>query len=306
MKALPVLVGYDGSASSRKALDWAVQEATRRHAPLKVLYADPLPLPLNSSEVQYSAETIDRLRLVDSDLLDEVIRSVKESEPDLEVEAVLSTLLPTEALVDHGDSAALVVVGRRGAGGLSGLVVGSKALQVATHGHCPTVVVSLSDASGPAGDQGPEQGRVVVGVESADASGPAVALAFEEAAMRGVGVTAVHAWEAPFFDAPGGKGGGVPRQVLQQAMPDVVSGEQDTLGKALVGYADKYPEVDLRQVVVHQRPAEALVAASVGAELLVVGSRGRGGIASLLLGSVSYRVLHQAHCPVAVVRPFLG
>ncbi len=199
MKGLPVLVGYDGSTSSRKALDWAVQEATARHVPLKVLYADPVPLPLNPSEVQYSAEILDAVRMADSDVLDEVIASVKESAPGLEVDGVLSTLLVTEALIEHGRTAEMVVVGRRGAGGLGGLVVGSKALQVATHGSCPTVVVPLDEAAPEyAAVHTPEQGRVVVGVESADASAAAISVAFDEAALRGVGLTAVHAWEAPW------------------------------------------------------------------------------------------------------------
>jgi nucleotide-binding universal stress UspA family protein len=302
MNKLPVLVGYDGSASSSKALDWAAAEASRRQVPLKVLYADPIPLPLNSVQLESTGDERDRLQTVDSDLLDEVTHAVKEANPELDVEAVLSTLMPTEALVDHGRTASMVVLGRRGAGGLAGLALGSKALQVATHGHCPTVVIPREDAA--AGDQGPEHDRIVVGVESADASGAAISFAFEQAALLGVGVTAVHAWEAPFFDAPGGKGGGVPRAVLQADMADEVSAEQDLLDQALVGYADKYPDVDLRKVVVHQRPAQALVAASPGARMVVVGSRGRGSVASRLLGSVSYRVLHQAHSAVAVVRPF--
>ena len=302
MKQLSVLVGYDGSTSSRTALDWAAREAGRRGMPLTVLYADPVPLPLNSLQVEYTNEQIEKLHSIDADLLDEVSRTVRQAHPDLEVDVVVSTLLPSEALVDHGRTAALVVLGRRGAGGLAGLVVGSKALQVATHGHCPTVVIPAPDGDGDV--EGRERGRVVVGVESAEASGAAVSFAFEEAALLGVGVSAVHAWEAPFFDAPGGKGGGVPRAVLQTDMTDEVSAEQELLERALVGYADKYPAVDIRKVVVHQRPSDALVAASAGACMVVVGSRGRGSVASRLLGSVSYRVLHQAHCPVAVVRPF--
>jgi len=304
MKQLSVLVGYDGSTSSKTALDWAASEASRRHLPLKVLYADPVPLPLNSMQVEYTSEQLEKLHKVDADLLDEVSRTVKQDHPDLEVDVVLSTLLPTEALVDHGRTSVVVVLGRRGAGGLAGLAVGSKALQVATHGHCPTVVIPGPDGDGDTG--GLEHGRVVVGVESADASGAALSFAFEEAALLGVGVTAVHAWEAPFFDAPGGKGGGVPRAVLQADMPDEVSAEQNLLERALVGYADKYPDVDIRKVVVHQRPSDALVAASVGACMVVVGSRGRGSVAARILGSVSYRVLHQAHSPVAVVRPATG
>jgi nucleotide-binding universal stress UspA family protein len=302
MKGLPVVVGYDGSAASRKALDWAAEEAARREVPLKIVYADPRPLPLNSVQEAYSAQESASAALTDSDLLADVVRAAKEGTAGLEVESALSTLMPTETLVEYGRGAAMVVVGRRGASGFAALGVGSKALQVATHGHCPTVVVPQEEGM----THGPELDRVVVGVDSAETSAAAIAMAFEEAALIGADLTAVHAWEAPFFDAPGGKGGGIPREVLQGAMGEVVTKEERTLQHALAGYSDMYPDVSVRQMVVHQKPAAALVAASQGARMLVVGTRGRGNVAAMLLGSVSYRVLHQAHCPVAVVRPMSG
>jgi nucleotide-binding universal stress UspA family protein len=146
---------------------------------------------------------------------------------------------------------------------------------------------------------GSEAGRIVVGVDGSQSSERALATAFEESSLRGVGLTAIQAWTQPYFDMPG-SGASVPDSVVV----DSFRGEEMRwLSEQLAGWREKYPDVDLRQVVQQGSPGGVISAASAGAELVVVGSRGRGGFKTLLLGSVSHAVLHHAHCPVMVVRP---
>jgi nucleotide-binding universal stress UspA family protein len=147
-------------------------------------------------------------------------------------------------------------------------------------------------------EPGSEAGRVVVGLES-DESGIADVLrfAFEEAAWRGVGLTAMHAWQERFYDLPG-KGAPIPRRIQLETFQ---AEERRRLSELVGGWRGEFPDVDTRLEVVPQGAAAALVNASAAAELLVVGSRRRGGLRSHLLGSVSHAMLHHAQCPVAVI-----
>ena len=296
-----VVVGYDGSDSSEAALDWAAQEAGARTLPLRVVhtYAPPVP-PVSMGLDSYNADdgTDDEMA---RSVVDEAVAHVRRTYPQVEVAPALVAAAAPSTLVEvaHQDDVELVVLGRRGLGLFAELVVGSTSLHVATHGGRPVVVVPRPQhAAMPV--SGPEVGRVVVGVDGSPASVEAIAFAFEWASLHGVGLTALHAWHSEYYDQVGGKGGAIPPSVEA----DLFEGdERRVLSEALAGWREKVPEVDVRELVVHQHPAEALMTASVGARLVVVGSRGRGGFRSLLLGSVSHAVLHHATSPVAVVRP---
>jgi nucleotide-binding universal stress UspA family protein len=213
--------------------------------------------------------------------------------PDVAVDSLMVTEDAAAALVGKSGESAMVVVGSRGLGGFSELLMGSTGLEVASRSTCPVVVIRTGQV-----EPGPEAGRVVVGVDGSALSTEALGFAFEEASLRGCGLTAVHAWKSPYFDARG-RGGQAPILIADE----VFQGEElQVLRDALALWQQKAPDVDLRQYVVHSHPARALIAASAGAELVVVGSRGRRSFRSILLGSVSHAVLHHAHCPVAVVR----
>jgi nucleotide-binding universal stress UspA family protein len=179
-----------------------------------------------------------------------------------------------------------LVLGDRGLGGVAGLVLGSVAVALAAHGACPVVVVR-----GTARNQ---EGPVVVGVDGSSVSEAALAFAFEAAAARGVELVAVHAWLPTAID-----------RALEPLVDwDVVAVEEDAiLAERLAEWGQKYPQVTVRRTVVRDGAARALVDATRDGQLVVVGSRGRGNAAGLLLGSVSHGVLHAANCPVAVVRP---
>lgn len=108
----------------------------------------------------------------------------------------------------------------------------------------------------------------------------------------------MHAWQERFYDLPG-KGGLVPRRIqLEEFQVD----QRRKLSEAVAAWQGKYPHIDVRVDVVPQSPAWTLVAATAGAELIVVGNRGRGRVRSQLLGSVSHALLPHAQCPVAVIR----
>jgi nucleotide-binding universal stress UspA family protein len=291
-----IVVGYDDSPASQQALAWALRAASGHHADVLLLHAarsfppivpghgdfvaPPRELAAEAGKVVLQAGTLLATRLA----------------PQVTVTTLLVENSPARALLGVLDRAEMVVVGSRGLGGFTELVVGSTSLKLATHARCPVVVVH---AETPDLEAGPEAGRVVVGVGSHKHASPDVlAFAFAEASSRHIGLTVLHAWQEPFYDLPG-KGGPVPKRIqIEEFQP----GQRQWLSEHVAVWQEKYPDVDLRLDCVPQNPAAVLVAASIGAELLVVGSRARGGIHALTtLGSVSHAVLHHAHCPIAVI-----
>jgi nucleotide-binding universal stress UspA family protein len=196
---------------------------------------------------------------------------------------------PAVVLAGESKRAELVVLGDRGLGGFTGLLLGSVAVALSAHAACPVVVVRGVEAD-PAVSR-PEP--VVVGVDGSQGSTAAVDFAVESAVLRGVPLVAVHAWRDVLVDA------------TMAPLVDwdaVESDEREVLAERLAGTRAEHPDLVLRRLVVRDRPARALVDESRNAQLVVVGSRGRGGMQGLLLGSVSQQLLHHAHCPVAVVR----
>jgi nucleotide-binding universal stress UspA family protein len=276
-----IVVGYDGSYSGRVALAWGARAAQSRHAPLLVAHVGYPPAPAIASFVTLMDPSPEPLLEADEDLLDDAARRVRLEVPELEVGTAAVHGPVVARLLELLADAQLGVVGCRGLGTLAEKLVGSTSLKLAVHAPCPLVVVRSSYYCEP----GQDAGRVVIGVDGSSNADAAVAFAFDEAQLRGCGVTAVYAW-----DAPVGDGYGRERQASRM------------LSWWLDGWSDKYPEVDVRQRLVRDTPAASLVAASAGAELVVVGAHGSGGRRSLLLGSVTHAVLHGTHSAVAVVR----
>jgi nucleotide-binding universal stress UspA family protein len=196
-------------------------------------------------------------------------------------------------LVEASSSADLVVLGSRGLGGFRGMLVGSVAVTLAAHGHCPVVVVRGRTVEDPP----PEVGPVVLGVDGSPISEAATGFAFDAASLRGVRLIAVHVWNDLAFIGPWNP--------LPQ-VPDLAAVEADLrrqLDERMAAWQAKYPDVEVERVLVRGYPAAGLLDQAAGAQLIVVGSRGRGAIAGLGgLGSTSQAVLYHARCPVAVVR----
>jgi nucleotide-binding universal stress UspA family protein len=143
-------------------------------------------------------------------------------------------------------------------------------------------------------------GQVVVGVDGSEASQPAIGYAFAYAASTGRSIVAVHTW---WWEPLEGTSLGEP---WMGDWTEIASQEATVVSESLAGWADRYPDVPVRSHIVRGDPVVELLDQSAGANLLVVGSRGRGGFIGLLLGSVSRRVLKRATGPVAVVRSVEG
>jgi nucleotide-binding universal stress UspA family protein len=170
---------------------------------------------------------------------------------------------------------------------VAGLLLGSTALQVVAHAPVPTMVVRRLEPA--------VRREIAVGVDGSAAGEAAVAFAFEEAGLRKARLRAIHVWSDPDL-----AGAGELMPLVYD--PQIVAEDQiRRLGESLAVWREKYPEIQLVSEVVHGRPVRILAGASTRADLLVVGSRGRGGFAGLVLGSVSHGLLHHAHCPLAVV-----
>ncbi|GAB3146599.1 universal stress protein [Micromonospora sonneratiae] len=287
----PVIVGVDGSPDSLRAVDWGAEQARLRHRPLRIVHAfrwpvvpaalSPVPLDPASTGLLHAAEQI----------LSAAADHARKVAPELEISTDQPVSAPARALIEASHDASLVVVGSRGLGGFTGLLLGSVGTQVAAHAACPVVVVR-GDAPHPAGGS---TDQIVVGVDGSPLSHLAVEFAFEQAAWRGLGVTAVHAYQLPQPLYPGA----LP---LAYDVDEIHGDESRLLAEALAGWSEKYPDVPVRRRVVQGPAGVVLVRESAGAALTVLGSRGLGGFTGLLLGSVSQSVLHHAPCPVAIVR----
>jgi nucleotide-binding universal stress UspA family protein len=278
-----ILVGLDGSEQSRCALEWAAGEAALRSAPLHLLHAIPWPLlgiPIDPHRTD-AWENAQRL-LVDAE------RRATDLAPCVEVTSELVKDSPATALIRRAEHADLVVVGTRGHGGFAGLVIGSVALRVAAHAPCSVVVTGK--ATGPP----TEPREIVVGVGDQPATVQLQA-AFEEAALRSIGLRALYAWRFP-ETTPDDM---VP---LICGIDEIERAARRHLAEALTGWREKYQEVPVTAEVVTDRAQRALVKVSHGAGLLVVGARDHGGLLATPLGSVTHAVLHRATCPVLVAR----
>ncbi|WP_345442778.1 universal stress protein [Actinoallomurus vinaceus] len=280
-----VLVGTDGSDSATAAVVWAAEAASRRGLPLRILHA-AAPWLYDTPVDPRFATVRTWLLSTGGQVVDAAVAAARERDPDVAVEGELVPGPAARALLGRED-AAVIVLGGHGTGPAAGLLLGSTTLQVVSHARVPTVVVR--------GLEPAVRREVAVGVDTVAAGEPAIGFAFEEAALRGARLRVVHVWSHPASAGPGD---------MQPLVydPQIVAGEElRRLEESLVAWREKFPAVDAVSEVVHGRPARVLAGASAQADLLVVGTRGRGGFTGLLLGSVSHALLHRAHCPLAVV-----
>ena len=287
----PIVVGVDGSAVSKVAVDWAARDAVMKGLDLQLIHALNPPVVMAFSEVPMppgyqqwqedeGRKILDAAAEVAAAATKGAAKTVKTSH-----EMVSGSSIPT--LVEASKGAHMIVVGCRGRGALARGLLGSVSNALVRHALCPVAVIHDEDPLMPH----PSEAAVVVGVDGSPASEKALAIAFEEASLRGVDLLAVHAWsDSTVFEFPGTDWSTL------QAM-----GEQ-TLSERLAGWQERYPDVLVRRIVVADRPARQMSEQAESAQLLVVGSHGRGGFAGMLLGSVSTAVVNAARTPVIVAR----
>jgi nucleotide-binding universal stress UspA family protein len=290
MTTYPILVGYDGSHPARAALHWALDDAARCHAPVRVVYVYewatpvvPVPAGVGWPDPRARREAVAAV--------DEAVARARIARPGVPITGMVVDGPLTSTLRALSQRAQLLVLGDRGLGGFPGLLAGSVAVTGASAAHCPVVVVrGCARPSLP----------VVVGVDESPEIDDVVGFAAEQAAARGVELVAVRAWQPP----PVPRRGDLRplRYAGEDAGGELVATARRLADQALHGWRDKFPQVPMTTRLAPGSATAALVAASADAQLVVVGCRGRGGCPGVPLGSVARQLLHHTHCPVAVVR----
>lgn len=281
-----IVAAVDGSTTADAAAAWAAQEAEMRNVSLTLVYVKPsdevgpwLDLPISAEYLQ------ERDRLAD-EIVERACRHVAAAAPQLRQDQINKHVCngpKMPALIDISKDADLMVVGCRGLGGVARLLLGSTSSALLHHAHCPVAVIHEESTPGTGAP-------VVVGVDAMPASELAVAIAFDEASRRGVELIAVHTWmnSADF--------------AVDVTRQDLAEQADEELAQRLAGWTERYPDVTVRRVIGQDNPAHALIEQSRNAQLLVVGSHGRGGFAGMLLGSVSWTAAQTATVPVIVAR----
>lgn len=281
-----VVVAVDGSPESYVAVRWAAKHAAMRRDRLTIV-------TVVTREYLYirDPETQDRVHQWQRHHGEAVLRRAQHVAEDTVGAGVLPEICtdlifgkPVPLLADMSKEFRILVVGRRGLGTFDRLVLGSVSSGLVHYAHSPVAViheVPHLDRDDP----------VIVGIDGSPVSEPAIALAFDEASHRKVPLVAMHAWvdvldTAPEFDW---------RAEREQA--------NELLGERLAGWQEQYPDVSVVRKLVKGNPGRWLIEHSRHAQLVVLGSHGRGGFAGMLLGSVSRSVVQAAHSPIIIVRP---
>jgi len=285
----PVVVGVDGSPSSLVAAEHAARAAVLRSRPLLLVHGYLHPsgygVPFNPYDLGVPAPSEEAQQM-----LERTAAELTGRWPGLAVEVRQVLGGPGATMIEESRRADLVVVGSRGLGGFTGLLLGSVGTQVAAHAHCPVLVVRPDEQPIPV------DGPVMVGVDGSESSRLAVGLGADEAALRDVPLVLVHV-------GPSDGNRAVPEDIEESQaayQAEVVR---------LLADASAVVRADHPDLVVREHPvratgaAQGLIEASGTASLLVVGTRGRAGFAGLLLGSVSQAAIQHAHCPVLVAHP---
>jgi nucleotide-binding universal stress UspA family protein len=285
-KRYGIVVGVDGSAASDAAVWWAAREAAMRNVPLTLVHMfkpfvptfPQIPLP---SGVGVWQEDDGR------EVLEQAVKIAEDAVPTDRKVSIASEVRcspPVPTLVEMSEEAEMTVVGCTGRGAVTRVLLGSVSSGVVRSAKCPVAVIRAEASYLPHSDRAP----VLVGIDGSPASEPALAIAFDEASRRGVELTALHAWA----DAA----------VYQLPWLDWKSEAERELAEYLAGWRERYPDVKVHGVITLDHPGRALTEESESAQLVVVGTHGRGGLSGMLLGSVSNAVVHAVRTPVIVAR----
>lgn len=289
-----VVVAVDGSPASHNAVRWAANTANKRGIPLRLASSYTMPQFLYAEGMVPPQELFDDLQAETMEKIDEARAVAHEVAPEIKIGHTIAEGSPIDMLLEMAKESTMIVMGSRGLGGLSGMVMGSVSAAVVSHATCPVVVVREDNVVNETTKYGP----VVVGVDGSDVSQKATEIAFAEADARGAELVAVHTWMDMQVQA---SLAGL--SAAQQQWEDVEREQIEMLTERLAPLTDKFPNVQVRKVITRDRPVRALVENSEGSQLLVVGSHGRGGFKGMLLGSTSRALLQSAPCPMMVVRP---
>ena len=284
-----IIVGIDGSSASHAAVRWAAKDAALRgramtlvHVVSAVQAGEWLDVPVSQAYLTASEKR-------GQEILDDAVSLTAQTigpgiTVSVEKQLVVGAVVPE--LVDLSKDADLLVLGRRGHGALAGMLWGSVCMGLVHHSHCPVAVVHNEDppigyaASAP----------VVLGVDGSPGSVAATAIAFDEASWRGADLIVVHACSDDNID------------IVDVGWADLETLGAEVLAEQIAGWQERYPDVSVHRIVARTSPARWIIEQSDAAQLVVIGSHGRGGFARMLLGSVSNSVVQAARVPVIVAR----
>ena len=289
-----VVVAVDGSEASQNAVRWAANTAMKRGIPLRIASSYTVPQFLYAEGMVPPKELFDDLQAETLEKIEAARAVAHEVAPDIKIGHTIAEGSPIDMLLEMSHDVTMVVMGSRGMGGLSGMVMGSVSASVVSHASCPVVVVREDNHVTESTKYGP----VVVGVDGSEVSQKATHYAFAEAAARGAELIAVHTWMDMQVQA---SLAGL--SAAQTEWAEVEKEQGALLTERLAEFHAEYPDVPVKKVIARDRPVRALADAAAGAQLLVVGSHGRGGFKGMLLGSTSRALLQNAPCPMMVVRP---
>lgn len=292
----PVLVGTDGSPPADRAVVWAAAEAALRGRRLHIVHITerwPYDIPLFPAPGMRDSLSEAGLRIL--------VRAkdlALEHRAGLTVTTELIEESTAHTLAEASARAFEVVLGHRGLGGFGSLLLGSTGLRVAAHARGPVVIVRGEDA-GPAATAGAvgaegTRGEIVAGTDLSEGSAEALEYAFDAAAARQARLRVIHAWQLSETLVSAGYAADV---------AEIEQGVRQALARTLMLSRDRHPDVPVAAEVLREHPVSALIDASHGADLVVVGPHGGTGRGLIRLGSVGHGVIHHAHCPVVVVRP---
>ncbi len=288
MSKYGIAVSVDGSAESDAAVRWAAREALLREADVTLVHVvAPVVVTwpvgyLRASFAEWQEENAQHAIEQAQKIFAAEIGNGKM--PVVKAQVLHDNVAP--GLVAASRDAEMIVAGSRGLGAISGTLLGSISRTLLHHARCPVAIIHTNDA-----DNVHHTAPVLVGIDGSPASEAATALAFDEASRRQVDLVALHAWSDVGFSP-----------VLGMHWQEYENQGHELLAERLAGWQEQYPDVRIQRRIVCDRPARWLVEESEQAQLVVLGSRGRGGFAGMLLGSVSAAVAEAAKCPVLVAR----
>ncbi|HTX28577.1 MAG TPA: universal stress protein [Streptosporangiaceae bacterium] len=288
MAGKPIVVGTDGSSESLRAVEWAAREAVLRGAPLRIVSAAALLPRMIGSHGTSQYDTVSDVIREDRDhSLASAAELAGQTAPGLLIDTDQLIGQPAEAVTESGNGALMLVVGSRGRGAFTAMLLGSVSRYAAIHAGCPVAVIREETTA--------THKQVGVGISDPETCSAALEFAFEEAALRKASVVAIHAWHTPEFDVS--RAGHAPAAPAADVLEDAAAGQ---LEKLLSDWRAKYPDVQVSQDVVHGHPGRALVGLSARTDLTVIGRRstheGAHGP-----GTVTHAVLNHAHGPIVTV-----
>ncbi len=288
----PVVVGYDASETAVVALTWAGQLAQSLSVPVTVLHAAETLVYAQDSSFGYKSPEEEREYA--ERVAEEGAQRLRSLHPDLTVTAVGSRNSATVALDESSTTASLIVVGSHGRGRIGAVMLGATAYAVGGHARCPVIVVRADDAPLP----GPDH-PIVVGADGSDGSERALAAAGVLASKWNARLVVVTSWTPPPPDPWNRPPLGYPSTA---ACLEDFSSQATTLNRAAVARIRAAHEgLSVEEHVVEARSEDAVLTASERASVVVLGSRGHGKLAGVLLGSTARSVLHQTKKPVMIV-----